>query len=173
MLKLLIPYGIKKITSIVVGIPIKIFLLLQALNPLTWIRLSRNIHKMPDTADMDAANEDADSKYDPLRPPPPTEKQMAAWHMPDQKRLAVLERINLGQKLLLLLFLIIPSLFSLVVWKGWGSVTFSTPLLMFNFFILIFMVMLPTYIRLAVVRRQLELKRLVTVMDLKKLQCWW
>ena len=173
MFKLIIPYGIKKITSIVVGIPIKIILLFQALNPFTWIRLSRNIHKKPDTADMDDTNEDADNEYDPLRPPPPAEKQMAAWHMPDQKRLAILERINLGQKLLLLLFLIVPSLFSLIVLKGWGSIAFSTPLLMFNFFILIFMVMLPTYIRLTVVRRQLELKRLVTVIDLKKLQYWW
>lgn len=134
MLKMLIPYGIKKVFTILVGIPIKLFLLLQALNPLTWMRLSRKIHESP--PDVDENGEPVEG-YDPLRPPPPTEKQVAAWHLSDEKRNALMERVHLGQKLMLLLFIVIPTLFALTIWKGWGSSTFSTPLLTFNFSILV------------------------------------
>lgn len=175
MLEKLIPYGLKKTASIVVEMPIKLLLLLRALNPLTWWRLSRKIHQQPVREDSENQNsiDDGKSAADPLRPDPPTEKQLGAWHLPDERRLAILERIQLGQQLMLILFVLIPALFVLVSWNGWGSKTYSPHLLTFNFVILILMIMLPTYVRLTVVRRQLELKRLVGVSDLKQRQHWY
>lgn len=173
MFKNIIPYGIRKVFSILLAIPFKLYLLLQALNPLTWIRLSRKIHeKQLELKKENEGKVDSDT-YDSLRPPPPTDKEEGAWHLKEEKRIAIAERIQLGQRLMLLLFLVIPSLFALTLLKGWGSSTFSTPLLVFNFFILILMIMVPTYLRLIVIRGQLDLKRLVGFNDLKKSVYWW
>ncbi|MBE0508166.1 MAG: hypothetical protein IBX50_15865 [Marinospirillum sp.] len=177
MLEKLIPYGLRKSTSIVLEMPLKLLLLLRALNPLTWWRLSKKIHQAPVREDSEAGTQDSSKEgmpvADPLRPRPPTESQMGAWHLPDERRLATLTRIHLGQQLMLILFVLIPVLFVLVIWNGWGSKTFSPQLLSFNFFILTFMIMLPTYVRLTVVRRQLELKRLVGLSDLTQRQHWY
>lgn len=171
MLKHLVPYGIKKVASIIVGIPRKLYLLLQAINPLTWVRLSQKHAQKKEESEDENSLEAKD--YDPLRPSPPSENQYAAWHMEDAEREKLSAHIKIVQKLFIFLFVMIPILFAVAITKGWGSSVFSGTLLTFNFFILFFMIMVPTYLRLAVVRRQLELKRLITFKDLKQTQCWW
>ena len=82
MLKMLIfiPYGIKKVFSILLGIPAKLFLLIQVLNPLTWVRLSRKINQPATQVDENGEPIDGNDS-DELRPEAPNPKLKGAWHL--------------------------------------------------------------------------------------------